>query len=420
VVGVVPVRVVVGGPVASVALVLDGKPAGELDAPFWTGDLQIGSELAPHELVARALGADGKELASARQWLNLPRPPAEVEVLLERNASGLAKRATFSWESLTPHGPTAIRAAFNGVPLPVSKDRTAPIPAYDPEQVQLLSVELEFEDGVRARKDLVLGGRAGEHAETELSAVPIRLAEGAKKPSVAELQGRLLRRGEPLAIAAVEQQSGILVVVRDAKRLKGLGRWTNVAMPVQFRNDLALDAKSTVRFLWPRPKSHRRTDSVVDLFPVSGEFEHAFGGLRWILTRVDNPVPEPRAPRYADAVAVAGLHAFGTFRRRAVLLVMDANTIDASEVSADRVQRFLESLRVPLFVWSTGPPVGPTAEWAGAVDVTSENALHESFKRLRGELDGQWIVWVEGKVLPQEVTLAPGASASTSGIELVP
>ncbi len=143
-------------------------------------------------------------------------------------------------------------------------------------------------------------------------------------------------------------------MVRDANRLKGLGRWANVAMPVQFRNDLALDPKSVVRFLWPRPRSHRRTDSVVDLFPVSGEFEHAFGGLRWILTRVDNPVPEPRAPRYADAVAVAGLHAFGTFRRRAVLLVMDANTIDASELSGDGVRRFLESLRVPLFVWSIG------------------------------------------------------------------
>lgn len=411
-----PVRVVVGGPVASVELVLDGKPAAVLGGPFWTGDLRLGPELAPHELVARALGADGKELASAQQWLNLPRPPAEVEVLVERNAAGVAKRAAFSWESLTPHGPTAIRATFNGAPLPVSKDHSAAIPAYDPEQVQLLSVELEFEDGVRARKDLVLGGRTGEHAETELSAIPIRLAEGATKPSAADLRGRLLRRGEPLAVAAVEQQGGILVVVRDANRLKGLGRWANVAMPVQFRNDLALDPKSVVRFLWPRPKSHRRTDSVVDLFPVSGEFEHAFGGLRWILTRVDNPVPEPRAPRFADAVAVAGLHAFGTFRRRAVLLVMDANTIDASELSADGARRFLESLRVPLFVWSIGAPVGPTAAWDGAVDVMSENALRDSFKKLKSELDGQWIVWVEGKVLPQEVTLAPGAS----GIELVP
>jgi hypothetical protein len=65
-----------------------------------------------------------------------------------------------------------------------------------------------------------------------------------------------------------------------------------------------------------------------------------------------------------------------------------------------------------------GAPVGPTAEWADAVDVTSENALRDSYKKLRADLDGQWIVWVEGKVLPQEVTLAPGAS--TSGIALVP
>ncbi|HEY1250581.1 MAG TPA: hypothetical protein VGH97_05290 [Thermoanaerobaculia bacterium] len=413
-----PVRVVVGGPVATVAIVLDGKPAAVLRPPFWEGELSLGEELMPHELVARALGSDGAEVASARQWLNLPRPPAEVEALIERDASGRAKRAHIAWESLTPHGPTSVKATFNGVPLALSKDHVAAIPAYDPEQVQLLSVELEFENEVRARKDIVLGGRTGEHAETELSAIPIRLAAGARTPSAAQLRGRLLRGGRPLEVAAVEKGAGIVVVVRDEAPLKGLGRWTGMPVPREFRLDLALDDKSVVRFLWPRPTSHRRTDSIVELFPVSHEMGKDVGGLRWILTRVVNPRPEAHAPRFTDAVAVAGLHAFGTFRRRAVLLVMDRSTIDASEFSADRVRRFLQSLRVPLFVWSIGAPVGPTADWTEAVDVTSEAALRESFKRLHAELDAEWIVWVEGKVLPQEVTVDP--AATPEGIELVP
>jgi hypothetical protein len=413
VVGNVPVRVVVGGGVTSVELVLDGRPAADLRPPFWEGTLSLGPELVPHELVARALGKDGEELATARQWLNLPRPPAEVEILVERDASGLAKRAHISWESLTPHGPRSVRATFNGLPLAVSKDNVAAIPAYDPEQVQLLTVELEFENEVRARKDIVLGGRTGEHAETELSAIPIHLAAGAKAPKAADLRGKLLRGGRPLEIAAVEPGSGILVVVREAAALKGLGRWTGLPIPREFRLDMALDDKSVVRFLWPRPTSHRRTDSLVELFPVSHEIGKDVGGLRWILTRVVNPIPERHPPRFADAVAVAGLHAFGTFRRRAVLLVMDANTIDASEFSADRVRRFLQSLRVPLYVWSIGVPAGPTADWTDAVDATSEPALQGSFKKLRAELDGQWIVWVEGKVLPQEVTVQDGPAGIT-------
>jgi hypothetical protein len=160
--------------------------------------------------------------------------------------------------------------------------------------------------------------------------------------------------------------------------------------------------------VWPRPAAYPGSRLPVELFPVSSELDSGTGGLRWILTRVFNPQPEHRSPRFTDAVAVAGLNAYGTFRRRAVLLVLSPEDHDTSQYDADMVRRFLASLRVPLFVWSLGPPVGPVGSawaWTEAIDVSSEEALKAEFARIKVELETQRIVWVPGKVLPQDVSL---------------
>lgn len=410
-----PVQVSVVGPVAQVELVLDGRPAGTLSPPGWAADVELGSQVAPHELVARALGSDHAELARARQWLNLPRPPAEVEIQLEHGKNGAATAARLSWESVTGEQPQAIRASFNGGPLAVSSDRVVALPAYEPEQAQLLTVELEFAHDVRARKDVVLGGRTGEEAGSELTAIPIRVGENGKGATAAVLRRSFQTRTGPLEVAAVEEGDALLEVVRDVHAARGLGRWNPQRTIAGYRDDLSLGSATTVRFLWPRPATYRGERMPVELFPTSREFHSGDGGLRWILTRVTNPQPEPRAPRFADAIAVAALHAYGTFRRRAVLLVLDADAEDASQYDPSMVQRFLASLRVPLFVWSLGPLGGTRASWTGAVDVSTENALRDSFERIKDALTAQRIVWVEGKILPQDVALTEQAK----GIELV-
>lgn len=402
-----PVKVIVGGPVESVEVVLDGRSAGSLTAPSWSAEIDLGAEIVPHQLVARALGPDRHELARTRQWLNLPRAPAEVEILVERNAAGLATGGALSWESLTGETPKTVSARFNGVKLTVSKDRRIALPAYYPEQVQLLTVELEFANDVRARKDLVLGGRTGEQAETELSAVPIRVEAGAATPAPAALRGSLVSAEGPLEVAAVEDGQARLLIVRDSRGVRGLGQPNLQAFNTAFfRTDLSLDRETVVRFLWPRPAEYTTAGKTAELFPFSHPFGTSDGGLRWLLTRIVNPAPEPRPPKFADAVAVAGLDAYGSFRRRAVLLVLGNGTEDASQYRAEAVRRFLQVLRVPLFVWSTGDPTGPQRVWPGAVDVTSEARLREAFSRIKDELATQRIVWVEGRVLPQEVGLA--------------
>src|SRR6185436_8526278 len=112
-----PIELTATGPVAAVELLLDGAPAGRLTGPPWKGQIDFGSSLVPHQLVARALDTQGNEIARAQQWLNLPRSPAEVDVLLENGAAGRPVAVRLIWQSLTGESPSAIAVTFDGKPL---------------------------------------------------------------------------------------------------------------------------------------------------------------------------------------------------------------------------------------------------------------------------------------------------------------
>jgi hypothetical protein len=71
----------------------------------------------PRELVARALDSQGREIAAARQMVNLPRPPAGVDVVLERDKSGHPVAATYSGASLVALQPARVKVTFDGKPL---------------------------------------------------------------------------------------------------------------------------------------------------------------------------------------------------------------------------------------------------------------------------------------------------------------
>src|SRR5204862_251421 len=76
--GVHPVAVSVTAPVSVVEVELDGAVAGRARSAPWTVSVDFGPDLAPHELVARGLDAEGHEVSRARQWINLPRSPASA------------------------------------------------------------------------------------------------------------------------------------------------------------------------------------------------------------------------------------------------------------------------------------------------------------------------------------------------------
>lgn len=423
VVGLQPVTVVVQGPVTAVSLELDGKTVGRAVRPPWTLPVDFGAELSPHELVARAFDAQGAELGSTRQFLNLPRPPAEVDVLLERDATGKAVAARLTAQSPVGGRPKRVTAAFDGAPLISPDPSRFTLPDYDAKAPHVLTVEFEFSSAVRTRTDVVVGGSAVSVARSELTAVALRRVDGGVFPKAADLADALSAPGLPLPIVAVEGGPALVCVVRSpavglaVKVLGSGGRTTWVVQPgtssrvPEFdpdseRYDMALEAEDVLRFVWPvaRPAPA----SAATLYDASHDYAGKIGGVRWLLTRVEHPQSSLKALHLADAAAVAGVQASAAGSRRAVVLVLGDESEDASVHSPAAVRRYLAAIRVPLFVWSLkSPPSQPLAAgWGNVEDISTVDKLETAVKRLKAELALQRIVWVEGRHLPQDIALS--------------
>ncbi|MEO8190092.1 MAG: hypothetical protein ABI682_07095 [Acidobacteriota bacterium] len=431
VIGAQPVTVRASGPVAAVELLLDGAPAARIEREPWTASVDFGAGLAPHELVARALDDKGREIARARQWLNLPRPAAEMSILLQRDDKGIATGAQLSWASLLPGPPAALAVTFDGRALPVKGAESFAIPSYDGASTHLLSASAEFGNGIRCRADAVLGGRTSMETGSELTGVAVRLDPGASLPDPAVLEGWLVCNGESLRPVGVERSAAQVLVVRDlstAEALSRLGRGGRTiiqpgrrgTLPVfdseALRLDLRLGDDDRIRFIWPSVRSVSTTSGAAELFESSHEFRGREGGLHWLLTRVSHPGrPDPER-RYADATAVAGLQAIQSSTRRAVLLVLGKKPVDASRHSPATVRAYLERIHVPLFVWSLEPLAsGGVSPWGPIEDVSNLAKLRVEVERLKRDLESQAIVWVEGQHLPQKIALTEKAR----GMELV-
>jgi hypothetical protein len=122
----------------------------------------------------------------------------------------------------------------------------------------------------------------------------------------------------------------------------------------------------------------------------------------------------------ADAVAVAGLQAAAENDRRAVVLVLGGLEKDDSRYDPATVQRYLEAVHVPLFVWSLyGLESSAAKSWSGSwgqvEDISTLPKLEAAVNRLKDELASQKIVWLDGRHLPQSITLGPRAQ----GVEIV-
>lgn len=431
-----PVELAVEGPVASVELMLDGAVAGRIEKPPWRGKIDFGSALIPHELVARALDAEGREVARARQWVNLARPAAEVEIVLE--GAGNPPKARLTWQSRTGEQPRSIHLSLDGRPLTLGPDGRAALPAYDPESAHVLSAELYFPSNVVARRDVVFGGKYGSEVSTDLTAVPVRVRRG--KLTEASMRGRLLAGGAggaggtPLAVAAVEKGPAEVFMVRDLgagealdelgdvkkrRTVQGQGMGQRLSIEHDYlRYEIGLRREDEVRFVYPVPRTYFASGQRAELFDWSRAFTLRDGGMHWLLTRLEAPTGAPGDQRLADAVAVAGVQALSGSRPRAVVLVVGAAPEDASRCDPATVRQYLASVRVPLFVWSVAKPVennaapapgSPSlAAWGKVEDVSTVTRLRAAVARLRDELESQRIVWVEGTYLPQSIALAPG------------
>lgn len=428
VIGVAPVRLLVQGPVAAVEIQLDGQVVGRVEQTPWTLPVDFGTELSPHELLARALDRKGQELARVRQWLNLPRPAAEVEIVIEPGDRDRPAAARLTWQSLIRETPTRVTVTFDGKPLPLLGSNRVLLPSYDPEARHLLSAEVEFSPVVRSRKDVVLGGRAAV-VHNELTAVAVKSLGRIGPLTTKGMQAWFWKKGEPLSIVATEHTPALVCFVRDldfgeaAKKLGTGGKTLFVprgrgVLPQHDRDALRFEMtfgkEDRVRFVWPIARA-AEAGSPSELFDASHDFTDRDGGIHWLLTRVYHPARGTPEPRFADAVAVAGLQAMASYSRRAVVMVVGHRSPDASRHAPAMVRRYLERIRVPLHVWSLEGTPSSSSDWGPTEDISSLSKLRGAVDRLRQELETQEIVWLEGTHLPQQIALSDQAK----GIELL-
>jgi hypothetical protein len=410
--GVQPVAVNVAGGVEEVRLLLDGREVARILSPPWRTAIDLGHELAPRKLTAVGLDDLGEEVARADQHLNLPRSSAELQIHVERDSSGQARAAQLAWGGLQAEKPSALRAALDGKPLPVEPSGEIVLPAGGSGRGTLLTAEIEFPGGARSSAAAVLGVPQDEKAAGQLTAIPVRLKSRA---SVAERF--LLAGGRPAKVVAVEEGPGEVVVVRPLSR-EAARAAVGARQPLQ--KELGL-RETRLRVVWPfahaSSASYPGMSSDAILFEVSDATEPGEGGLYWLLTSPKHPLEAVNPPlRWADAVAMAGQAAYACGCRRAVLLVLSNDSPDWGKNPPERVENYLEKLRVPLKVWSLEKPLPFAAKgWSAVENASTVSAMRAAYRKLEKELESQSIVWIEGDWMPQEISLAPGAE----GIELV-
>lgn len=410
--GSLTVELSAGPQVARVELLVDGQKAAELGPP-WIATIDLGPEIVPRELVAVALGRDGKRLGEARQWLNRARPQAEAGFVLERDRSGRVTHARLNWRCLSSPEPLEVSAFLDGRPLPAADPARIPIPPHAAEVSHLLLADLVFPGGIAATAVASFGGRQRDETERELTAFPIRVAGKAEPPKPDRLAGWFEASGRPVSVAAVERgPAEVLFVLAgrtrpDFERLRTEDSWP---WPWPRPRPLDLPADSRYRFVSTSPEVQEQARGTSRLFRSTEEY--VVGKAAFLRVASLAFLPESlEPPGIAESVAVSGLAATALERRRATVLVLGEGAADEGPVDAARARRYLARIRVPLHVWRLSAADVPAAgDWPEAVDASTIDGLGRAFEALRADLSSQRIVWLEGRFPPSAVSLTGKAA----------
>ena len=399
--GMQTVSLQVSGPVHLVRVMLDGREVAVITQPPWKTNVDLGQDLVPRELAAVAFNKRGDEVARATQMLNLPRPTAEFEIVLERGARDAITGASLKWRHLTNAQPQQVKISLDGKPLkPDAKFRVG-LPKLDVTVPHVIAAEILFEDGFLARRELVIESERSDSVGTQLT--PILMREtGSRHP--AKWDGCLTAaKGKAVRTAAVETPRAIVIFVRDPDPFEVEKTLTptmriRAGTPTDYLKQTVLLSRNTFgRMLWPVAQRFVNGDDTASLlFPPSVDVDLSQSGVLWLLLKHygDDDVPEiPR--QYTDAVAVAGVKAITGSQRRAVVLVLSSKD-DASRYSPAVAKRYLQTVGVPLFVWSmTGPRPDLADSWGEVIDTSNVFKLGAEVKRLRDVLATQRVAWVD-------------------------
>ncbi len=427
-----PVELAVGDEVAAVELVLDGRQVARAVGPPWSASVDLGPELVPHRLEARAFDAAGRPLERTRKLINVSRSNYAAAIVLEPAGGTQPRGGRIVWQAVLDRRPTTVEACFDQQLLAIDAEGRFTLPPHDPAARHAIEVTLGFEDGRSVHADLVFGGGFGERVTSSLTAVPItsrgtgagsRPRPDARPMSTEEVEGWLERDGEPLAVFAAGVEPGQLLLLRDeavARELGWLERRLSGIGPERAEPSELLTY--SVTGISPRPlAAHPGTFKLVELGPVDPR-----RGLRPLLLSSAPLVRPGRGPEKLrrrgrqqlwEGLAVAGLNAAASGRPRAVLLLLDAAPTGEDQAAAALAMRYLASVRVPLYLWTPLAETLENLELGDTVRAASGIAgLDDILRRVAAELASQTVVWVEGEHLPAEVSLSDAAPAE---VELV-
>ncbi|MDX1998605.1 MAG: hypothetical protein SF066_12885, partial [Thermoanaerobaculia bacterium] len=424
VVGGQELELTVAAPVVRVEVRLDEKPVGRLDGPPWKLAVDLGARLLPHRLSAVGFDAQGREVARAEQWVNLPRARAEATLSVTPGAGDQPASARLDFRHVTGEAPVRTRLELDGRELPHTDPTRVPLPPAAPEDAALLVAEVEFPDGVVARDERVWGGRYGTSQEVELTAVPVAAPRDGEL-TVADFTAHTADGHRPLSIVAVEHGALDLVVVAEPETRAVFGRLNTDAAFRRRRWGVAsrwrLGPRDRIRFVSPHLERLPTGASPVEVFAVTQPLDAEDGNWPEILTGVALGIT-PSKTRLATAVAVAAREAAAGDRARAVLLVLaEPDRPDASRFAVDEVRAYLAALAVPLVVWHTDltlasgvledrRPYSVETAWGRAVDVSSPRRFRQALLELQKLLDRQTVVFVAGSVLPGEITVSAAST----------
>lgn len=388
--GVQPVDLRVDQEVKSVTVTVSGRVVATMTQAPWRTLADLGPTLDPRELAAIAYDDRGNEIGRATQILNLPRPIAEVEILLhnERGVPGSLELVGTHRQFLTPRDAAA---RVDGKKLKM-RGLKATLPTLDWTRSHVISAEVRYPDGSVARSEMVLAGGFADAVGTQLSPVIVS-SEGTNC---------FAARGITLHASAIEKTNALVLFVRDPdprpaqKVFDIMQRAGTTPVRQMMIRDTTLDPETTERIIWPIAQQFSDSaSSVSTLFEHSNDFDWNEGNVMWMLSIKERPYPADKTPRrFADAVAVAGIQTMAPARRRAVVLVL-SDTPDQSLHSPAAVRQYLDAIDVPLFVWSLeGPRPDLAGRWGAVEDVSHPDGLRAAVDKLRRTIAAQSVAWI--------------------------
>jgi hypothetical protein len=419
VLGVQTIEVAVAGPVARVELQLDGELLAELDGPPWIARCDFGTAPRPARLTALAYDGDGGELDRDEQWVNLPGEPVDAEIVELRDPDGEVVSARITWSSPEFERPNRITVELDGREMRVRPPYRIDLTGLPERKVHVLTAELRFSPEVVIRRELVFGHDIDQPHDTGLTATAVALGELEELPQPIAMEGWFADAEGPLRVAAVEVPDARLIVVRDPTTVDRLASMTPELDRLRKKarggsgRRRPLDGFGDDVGIWtlsPEPVHPTGRSRSTLLFPFS---ERPTPGPKGVVEAAAGRTPGSLLGgplMLSDAVAMAGIRAAEGNGRRVVILLLGGSREDGSRFAPGEARTFLAELNVPLFVWDlSGPAADPPDGWGDIRPVDSVDDLLRAVRRVRYRLSEQRIVWLSGRLLPQEISLTEAA-----------